>query len=152
MANEAGPRTVAHELRLSRPGAPPSYFHGLTMRPHLVEGDLVETEPVDAAAVRLGDVVTYRHEDKFPTRRVVWRDRTRRTFTIMGDSIPDRQEYVVPYDDVIARLVRRRRGDEWLSTADLPWRWQTIKVMVRECLRRSRWTLPLRWVTRPVRR
>jgi hypothetical protein len=145
-------RTIAHELRLSRPGAPPSYFHGQTMRPHLVEGDLVVTEPVTASEVRIGDVVTYRFDDKFPTRRVVARDRRSRTFTIMGDSIPGRREYVVPFEDVLARVVRRQRDGAWLATRDAPWRWQTAKVVTREWARRAPVLAPLRWATRPLRR
>lgn len=152
MASEPDRRTVAHELRLSRPAAPPAYFHGLTMRPLLLEGDYVVTEPITAADVRLGDVVTYRCEDKFPTRRVVARDERTGTFTCMGDSIPGRREYLVPYDDVLARVVRRRRGGEWLATTDVSWRWQTGKVMASEWARRSRWLRPARWVTRPLRR
>lgn len=152
MASEVDPRTVAHELRLSRPESPPSYFHGLTMQPHLVEGDFVITEPITAADVRLGDVVTYRFEDKFPTRRVVARDVPRRTFTFMGDSIPGRREYLVPYDDVLARVARRRRDDAWLARTDLLWRWQTAKVMAGELARRSAWLAPVRWATRPLRR
>jgi hypothetical protein len=152
VVSDADVRTVAHELRLRQPGAPRSYFHGLTMCPHLVEGDLVATEPVTAAAVRLGDVVTYRFEDKFPTRRVVRRDAATRTFTIMGDSIPGFREYVVPYDDVLARVVGRERDGEWLAVSDRAWRWQTAKVRARLWLRWSRPLAPLRWVSRRVRR
>jgi hypothetical protein len=151
VASEAH-RVVAHELRLTRPDAPASYFHGLTMQPHLVEGDWVETEPVTADDVHIGDVVTYRFEDKFPTRRVVARDRGTRTFTIMGDSIPGRREYLVPFDDVLARVVRRRRGDQWLAITDWPWRTQTMKVVAREWARRTPVLGPLRWATRPLRR
>ena len=88
MASEVDPRTVAHELRLSRPETPPAYFHGLTMQPHLVEGDYVITEPISAADVRLGDVVTYRFEDKFPTRRVVARDEPRAHLHLHGRQHP----------------------------------------------------------------
>jgi len=151
VASEAH-RTVAHELRLSRPDAPASYFHGQTMLPHLVEGDWVVTEPVRAEDVRLGDVVTYRFEDKFPTRRVVARDRRTRTFTIMGDSIPGRRDYLVPFDDVLARVVKRQRGDAWLATSDRSWRWQTAKVVTREWARRAPALAPVRWATRPLRR
>jgi signal peptidase I len=122
------------------------------MQPHLVEGDYVVTEPITASDVRLGDVVTYRFEDRFPTRRVVKRDEDSRIFIFMGDSIPGRLEYVVPFDDVLARVVRRRRGDAWLATTDLAWRWQTARVMVAERARRSAWLRPVRWATRPLRR
>lgn len=152
MESEAQRRTVAHELRLSNPDAPPAYFHGLTMRPHLVEGDLVITEPIEAADVRRGDVITYRCDDRFPTRRVMARSSRDRAFICMGDSIPGRREYVVPYDDVLARVVRRQRDGVWLSTRALVWRWQTGKVLAAEWARRSRPLAPIRWATRPLRR
>ena len=152
MASEGDSRTVAHELRLTQPDAPPAFFHGFTMQPHLVEGDYVLTEPISASDVRLGDVVTYRFEDQFPTRRVVARDERARVFTFMGDSIPGRREYLVSFDDALARVVRRRRGDAWLATTDVAWRRQTIRVMVIERSRRSRWLGPVRWATRPLRR
>jgi hypothetical protein len=144
-------RTIAHELRLGGPAAPLSYFHGLTMQPHLVEGDLVETEPITAADVRIGDVVTYRFEDKFPTRRVMSRNERARTFTLEGDSIPRWQEYEVPYDDVLARVVRRQRDGDWLATTDVAWRIQTAKVRAIHWARWSRLTAPVRWATRSLR-
>ncbi len=152
MASERDPRVVAHELRLSRAAGPPAYFHGLTMQPHLVEGDLVVTEPVAAADVRLGDVITYRFEDKFPTRRVVARDGRADRFTCMGDSIPGWREYDVPYEDVLARVVRRQRGGEWLAASDLRWRAQALRVLLRAWAHRSRLLGPIRWATRPLRR
>ena len=121
------------------------------MQPHLVEGDRVVTEPIVAEDVRLGDVVTYRFEDKFPTRRVVRRDRHAKTFTFMGDSIPGWREYVVPYDDVLARVVRRSRDGSWMATTDPAWRWQTAKVLARVWAHHSRLLGPVRWVTRPLR-
>jgi hypothetical protein len=122
------------------------------MQPHLVEGDLVVTEPVSAHDVRLGDVVTYRFEDKFPTRRVVVRDRRARRFTCMGDSIPGWREYDVPYEDVLARVVRRQRAGVWLATSDVQWRAQTVKVLLRVWTHHSRLLGPIRWATRPLRR
>ena len=151
MASEVDARTVAHELRLRQPEAPRSYFHGLTMRPHLVEGDLVATEPIAAGDVRVGDVVTYRFEDKFPTRRVVRRDDAARALTFMGDSIPGFREYVVPYDDVLARVLGRERDGRWLAASDLRWRLQTLKVRGRLWLRWSPWPAPVRWAYRRVR-
>jgi hypothetical protein len=145
VASDSDARVVAHELRLGT-GRARSTFHGLTMRPHLVEGDEVETEPITASEVRLGDVVTYRFEDKFPTRRVLAADDDARVFTIMGDSIPGFREYRVSYDDVLARVIRRRRDGRWLAVTDGPWRIQTGRVRARLWLRWSDAAAPARWV------
>jgi hypothetical protein len=146
VASEPAARVAAHELRLARADGTRSYFHGLTMQPHLVEGDLVQTEPVTAAEVRLGDVVTYRFEDKFPTRRVVRRHEAAGTFTFMGDSIPGFRAYVVPYEDVLARVVGRERDGEWLAATGLRWRAQTSKVRLRLWLRWSPVVAVPRWL------
>lgn len=143
MVSDLAARVVAHELRLAS-GPARSTFHGLTMQPHLYEGDEVETEPVTAADVRLGDVVTYRFEDKFPTRRVIEIDPDARTLVIMGDSIPGFREYVVDFDDVLARVVRRRRHGRWLTATSPRWRLQTRKVRTRLWLHRSEAAAPAR--------
>ena len=145
MASDRDPRVVAHELRLAH-GPARSTFHGLTMQPHLVEGDEVETEPVAAAEVRPGDVVTYRSEDKFPTRRVMAVDRNARTFVIMGDSIPGHREYVVGFDDVLARVVRRCRVGAWLGVTSPRWRLQTLRARTRRWLHVSTTAAPARSV------
>ena len=140
------------ELQLGHSQTRPAYFHGLTMLPILREGDEVETEPVSGSQVRVGEVVTYRFDDKFPTRRVMDVDGQRRELLIMGDSLPDDHEYIVPFDDVLARLVRRRRGGRWLAVTDWRWRLHTLRVLARFRMRRSEWLRQARRVARGVRR
>ena len=134
-------RVAAMEAQLAAAdGRRPAYFHGLTMVPLLVEGDLIEVEPVEAADVRRFDVVTYRFEDKFPTRRVMEIDGAARTFTIMGDAIAGYRRYEVPFDDVLARVVRRRRGDDVVEAGDLRWRWCELRFRARLAVHeRRRW-------------
>ncbi len=121
------------------------------MLPLLREGDEVETESVEAEAVRAGDVVTYRFEDKFPTRRVIAIDRARRCFLIMGDSIRSRREFVVSFDDLLARVVRRRREGIWMSRDALVWRLQTRRILFREYLRHTPWLAAPRAAWRALR-
>jgi hypothetical protein len=148
----AARRLAAMEAQLARSDRHLAYFHGRTMLPLLQEGDHVHTEPVSWRDVRIGDVVTYRFEDKFPTRRIVAIDRERRTFIIMGDSIPGRREYHVPFDDVIARVVRRRREGVWLTTSSIRWRLRTAQVLANDYLRRARWLGGARRAWRLLRR
>ena len=43
------------------------YFHGQSMFPFLREGDELIVQRTDWNEIRVGDVVTYRLADKFPT-------------------------------------------------------------------------------------
>lgn len=140
------------ELQLAHADRRLAYFHGLTMLPLLREGDEVQTESVHWRDVRIGDVVTYRFEDKFPTRRVVAIDRATRRFVIMGDSIPGRREYIVPFEDVLARVVRRRRDGQWLEATSATWRLQRARVLFADALRRAPSLAAPRAVWRRLRR
>lgn len=124
-------RIAAMELQLQRSHVEPAYFHGYLMLPLLREGDEVEVEPVSGEQVRVGDVVTYRDADKFPTRRVMEIRRDERTVVIMGDSIRPRRTWIVGFDDVLARVVRRRRNGSWMTTRDWRWRGQRLRVVLR---------------------
>jgi hypothetical protein len=140
------------ELQLAASDRHLAYFHGRTMLPLLREGDEVRTEPIDWTQVRTGDVVTYRFEDKFPTRRVIVVDRPRRRFIIMGDSIPGRRDYLVPFDDVLARVTGRRREGQWLLRTSLTWRLRTLQVVARDRLHRAAWLSGPRRLWRLLRR
>lgn len=153
MSEATGHRALAvRELQLADSRKRPVYFHGLTMLPLLVEGDDVETVPVRGEDVRVGDVVTYRFDDKYPTRRVVVADRERRRLVIKGDSIEGDREDHVDFDDVLAKVTRRRRDGEWLTTSDWEWRVQTWRVLARDRRRRDPRLAPLRDGWRAVRR
>ena len=124
-------RLTAKELQLRRSHLEPVAFHGYLMLPLLCEGDEVEVEPVSWDAIRIGDVVTYRDAEKFPTRRVMERRDDARALVIMGDSVRPRRTWLVPADDVLARVVRRGRGGRWITTRHWRWRWQRRKVLLR---------------------
>ena len=119
------------ELQLGRTPIEPAYFHGYLMLPLLREGDEVVVEPIDAGALRVGDVVTYRGGDKFPTRRIMAFDPGSASMVIMGDSVRPRRTWLVPTDDVLGRVVWRRRDGRWMTTKHWRWRWQRHKVVLR---------------------
>jgi hypothetical protein len=124
-------RVAAMELQLKRSQVEPAYFHGYLMLPLLREGDEVEVEPIAGDDARVGDVVTYRDTDKFPTRRVMEIREHGRLLVIMGDSVRPRRTWLVPADDVLGRVVRRRRDGAWMTTRDWRWRLQRHKVVLR---------------------
>jgi hypothetical protein len=124
-------RLTAMELQLERSGVDPAYFHGYLMLPLLCEGDEVVVEPVAPADLRVGDVVTYRDADRFPTRRIMAIHEYGHSLVVMGDSVRPRQTWLIPTDDVLGRVVRRGREGRWMSTRSWRWRWQRHKVVVR---------------------
>jgi len=135
---------VAKELQLTRSSRQQSlYFHGESMRPFLVEGDEVVVEPVDWDAIRIGDVITYRHLDRFPTRRVMRKMKTE--LLLWCDNWPERQ-FRATRDEVLGRAVARRRGAVWLSAHQLPWSLARFKARLRfEGRRLRRDVLPETW-------
>ncbi len=143
------PRLLAKELQLEISSTQRTlYFHGESMRPFLVEGDEVVVEPVEWDNIRLGDVITYRYLDRFPTRRVM-RRMEEGDLLLWCENWPDRT-FRVAREDILGRAVSRRRGDSWLTASDIAWRlarlsarfrWElrwARRVTVPEALRRAR--------------
>ncbi|MEM1399558.1 MAG: S24 family peptidase [Pseudomonadota bacterium] len=113
---------AAHELRIAKGSLSDAYFHGKSMEPILREGDIVSLEPVTFAEVRVGDVVTYRDDDRFPTRRVVSRRRGR--LSLWCDNWPHLR-FHADAADVLGRVNARNRNGERLSVDSDEWRQQT---------------------------
>jgi translation initiation factor IF-1 len=129
-------RLIAKELQLEVSSKQRTlHFHGESMRPFLVEGDQVVVEPVEWDRIRLGDVITYRYLDRFPTRRVV--RKTDEELLLWCDNWPDRS-FKAARDDVLGHAVARRRGDAWLAAGDFAWKLARVRAMLRWQLRHTR--------------
>jgi hypothetical protein len=112
-------RLIAKELQLELSSETRTlYFHGESMSPFLVEGDEVVVTPVAWRDIRVGDVVTYRLQDKFPTRRVV--RKTREGLDVWCENWAGRR-FFAPREDVLGRAVARKRGRTWISHRDPEW-------------------------------
>lgn len=110
----------------------PVYFHGETMRPFLGEGDLLIVEPVRWDDIRPGDIVTYRNQHKYPTRRVISIDRRKKVLHIYGDNVPQWEILTVPQRDVLGRATARQRSGTWLYASDKEWQSHTQAIMKRD--------------------
>jgi hypothetical protein len=119
MQTPPDPTLLAKELQLELSSRGRClYFHGESMRPFLVEGDEVIVKPVAFRDIRIGDVVTYRFRDRFPTRRVV---RTHdRGLDLWCDNWPDLR-FSCARDDVLGRAVARGRDGLWVERGGHEW-------------------------------
>lgn len=122
-------RLIAKELQVAVSSTNRTlYFHGESMRPLLVEGDEVVVEPVTWNRIRIGDIITYRCLDRFPTRRVV-RKRTDR-LDLWCDNWPERS-FTAAREDVLGRAIARRHDGVWLSASGREWRRARTRALVR---------------------
>ncbi len=123
---------VAKELQLiNSERAEPVYFHGKTMLPFFQEADELKVVPITADEVKIGDIVTYVFEDKFPTRRVIKRQNNKGRFIILGDSI-NWISFKVPFEDVIGLVIARKRESKWITVKNYYWKWHTFKRLLVE--------------------
>lgn len=144
-------RLIGKELQVEVSSAEHSlYFHGTSMLPFLQEGDLVVVRPVAWDDLRRGDIVTYRKDDKFPTRRV---------FDKRGDRLSLRCDgwkhlkFRARRDDVLGRAEARFRDGQWITPSSSEWQRAKLRALVRAWRQRARQLLHSRparhWFSRP---
>ena len=110
---------------LGRGGSSRFQAHGASMAPLIRDGDTLTVAPVEAAALRVGDVVLYRAgDDRLAAHRIVARrlegDRLR--WVIRGDAAKGPGD-VVAAEQVLGRVVRVQRGDWYLDLDHRLQRW-----------------------------
>jgi hypothetical protein len=104
------------------------YFHGESMLPFLREGDEIVVEPVAWAEIRIGDIITYRFDDKYPTRRVV--RRLSESLELWCDNWPDRRFRAEP-SAIVGRVVARGRDGRWTGCDEAAWRRSARRALLR---------------------
>lgn len=114
----------------------PVYFHGETMLPFLREADELIITPVNPTEIKLGDIVTYLDDDKFPTRRVIRDLKSKHSFLIQGDT-SSKIKAVVPYDSVAGKAIGRKRNGKWIYQNNLRWKWAASQIVTREWIKRK---------------
>ena len=120
MGTAGDARRIARELQVESSSRERTlYFHGESMRPFLAEGDEVVVRPVAFEDIRLGDVVTYRYGDKFPTRRLMRRLPDR--LVMWCENWPDRY-FETRREDILGLAVARKRDGAWITDTDREWR------------------------------
>ena len=122
-------RRIARELQVELSSKEQTlYFHGESMRPFLGEGDEVVVRPVAFEDIRLGDVVTYRYGEKFPTRRLMRRAPDR--LVMWCENWPDRY-FETRREEILGLAVARKRDGEWITHNDREWRAARRSALVK---------------------
>jgi len=101
-------------------------FHGPTMEPFLQDGDQLTLRPVAWGEIRVGDIITYRFEDKMPTCRIA--RKSARGILLKADNWPLYRAEVGP-EDVLGVVTQRRRGTQLLSNDDWQWRFYSALII-----------------------
>lgn len=109
---------AAKRLQLINAAKTDVMFHGYSMEPLLTEGDRINTEEVDIVDIRIGDIITYLYEDKYPTRRVVLKRHN--CLGLWCDNWPERR-FSTDASNVLARVVSRERDGQQLLNTDNDW-------------------------------
>ncbi|MEM7114738.1 MAG: radical SAM protein [Chloroflexota bacterium] len=94
-------------------------FHGRSMEPFLQDGDELKIAPVAWEAIRLGDIVTFALEDKFPTLRVV--EKRGNKMWLIGDNWP-RRKFVAWREHLLGKVIARIRDGKTLTSDTATWR------------------------------
>jgi hypothetical protein len=136
-------KIAVQEIRLQRSAhMGPIGFHGETMRPFLGEGDLVVVGPVRWHDIRPGDIITYRFNDKFPTRRVIAIDRSAGTLIVHGDNVRGFPNEHVRREDVLGRAESRVQNGSRLDRHSREWRRVARRAVAAQRLARLAHTTP----------
>ena len=125
-------RLVAKELLLTESRSS-VLVHGRSMSPFLEDGDELLVEAVDWPDIRVGDVLTCRLDERFPTLRVVRKHATK--VALRADNWPFADFEAWP-EDVLGRVVARRRHAATLVEDSWSWRAARSRALVDDRLRR----------------
>ena len=112
-------RRVAKEIQLEHSrNLGPVFYHGPLMLPFLRDGDLLIVHPVSFEDVRCGDIITFRDSEKFPTSRVVQKQRD--WLRVKSDNFPILRQ--VPAADLLGRVEERHRNGRGDRRTSISWR------------------------------
>ncbi len=129
--NADAARAVARELQLEASDRLDSVrFHGLSLLPFLQEDDRVIVAPVRWADIRAGDLITYRFQDKYPTRRAILK--VGRRLFLWCENWPARP-FQCRAEDVLGRAVARERAGARIDESSAEW---------QQARRRALWRFP----------
>jgi len=120
---------IAKELQLENTKIlGPVIFHGNSMSPFLEDGDELIVITVNWGEIKIGDIITYRLDNKFPTYRVV--KKLQDYLLLKPDNWP--QIFQVHREDILGKVIERRRGVSSLSHTNWQWIFSSQRVVFRK--------------------
>jgi hypothetical protein len=127
--NKKRANIIAKEIQLENSKTlGPVMFHGESMLPFLEDGDELIVMTVRWEEIKIGDIITYRFQDKFPTYRIVKK---------LEDKVvlkPDNWMLLceVPREDVLGKVIERRRGGSSLLYTDWLWILTSQRILFKK--------------------
>ena len=119
---------IAKELQLENSKIlGPVIFHGNSMSPFLEDGDELIVITVNLDEIKIGDIITYRLDKKFPTYRVV--KKLQDYLLLKPDNRP--QIFQVHREDILGKVIERKRGGSSLSDANWQWIFSSRLILLR---------------------
>jgi MoaA/NifB/PqqE/SkfB family radical SAM enzyme len=115
------------QLRESANGAT-VLFHGNSMNPFLQDGDELRVEPVTYDEIAVGDIITFRLRDHFPTLRVLYKGRNK---LVLGADNWRERKFATWREFVLGRVVARTRDGKTLAASAPAWKWHTAVLFAK---------------------
>jgi MoaA/NifB/PqqE/SkfB family radical SAM enzyme len=120
-------RQVAREMQLRESADGTTVlFHGNSMLPFLEDGDELRVEPVAWDEIAVGDIITFRLLDHFPTLRVTRRGKNK--LWLHADHWRGRT-FVAWREHVLGRVVARTRRGKTLRASSPYWKLYTTALL-----------------------
>ncbi len=104
------------------------FFHGKSMEPFFYDGDYLLIKPVQWENITCSDIICYHYQDKFPARRVLKKQQD--SLLLWCDNLPNRR-FIVPKENVLGRIEARQRGESWLYSTSLIWKFFTMRSYLK---------------------
>ena len=103
--------------------------HGSSMSPFIRDGDMLTVQPVEASALKVGDVAFYKAEfGQLIAHRVVAKraQDSQLTLVIRGNA-PCCEDDIVPAIQILGRVTKLQRGEKMIRLDQR--RWQVISML-----------------------
>jgi MoaA/NifB/PqqE/SkfB family radical SAM enzyme len=98
------------------------------MNPFLQDGDELRVEPVTYDEIAVGDIITFRLRDHFPTLRVLYKGRNK---LVLGADNWRERKFATWREFVLGRVVARTRDGKTLAASAPAWKWHTAVLFAK---------------------
>jgi hypothetical protein len=104
------------------------YFHGNSMLPVFREADYLMLKQIGWENLRVGNVVVFRDELRYPTRRIV--KKYSDAVLVVGDNWID-QKQLINSERILGVVYSRRREKRTITSNDIEWKFHMYICLMR---------------------